>query len=260
MGAVLGSITSLLLVRAPIDAANAAFPWAVGSLNARPATPVTLLGYGLAGCLPLALPAGRRLTVPRLSDSVAAGLGVRVRAVRLGALAVAVVCAGLAVAVGGPLGMAALLAPEAARRICGPHGVPVLGSALAGATLVLLADTAGRTFRRTRRSPGRPRHGRHRRPLPALAPARIAPPEAAMTRPATTPSPDAATTLPLPLPATPSLPTSAQAAVTPPGRHPRRPRGTAPLAACRRPRRPRPPRRPYYAPTTSPSPTDRRSP
>ncbi|MEC7052056.1 iron chelate uptake ABC transporter family permease subunit [Streptomyces violaceochromogenes] len=144
VGAVLGSITSLLLVRAPIDAANAAFPWAVGSLNARPATPVTLLGYGLAGCLPLALLAGRRLTVLRLSDSVAAGLGVRVRAVRLGPLAV--VCAGLAVAVGGPLGMAALLAPEAARRICGPHGVPVLGSALAGATLVLLADTAGRTF------------------------------------------------------------------------------------------------------------------
>lgn len=84
----------------------------------------------------------------RLSDSVAAGLGVRVRAVRFGALAlaVAVVCAGLAVAVGGPLGMAALLAPEAARRVCGPHGVPVVGSALAGATLVLLADTAGRTF------------------------------------------------------------------------------------------------------------------
>ncbi|MDX3731959.1 FecCD family ABC transporter permease [Streptomyces caniscabiei] len=146
VGAVLGSITSLLLVRAPIDAANAAFPWAVGTLNARPATPVTLLGYGLAGCLPLALLAGRRLTVLRLSDSVAAGLGVRVRAVRLAALAVAVVCAGLAVAVGGPLGMAALLAPEAARRVCGPHGVPILGSALAGATLVLLADTAGRTF------------------------------------------------------------------------------------------------------------------
>ncbi|MFI9751644.1 iron chelate uptake ABC transporter family permease subunit [Streptomyces collinus] len=155
VGAVLGSITSLLLVRAPIDAANAAFPWAVGSLNARPATPVALLGYGLAGCLPLALLAGRRLTVLRLSEPVAAGLGVRVRAVRLGALAVAVVCAGLAVAVvcaglavavGGPLGMAALLAPEAARRVCGPHGVPVLGSALSGARLVLLADTAGRTF------------------------------------------------------------------------------------------------------------------
>ncbi|GAA3791218.1 FecCD family ABC transporter permease [Streptomyces phyllanthi] len=146
VGAVLGAVTSLLLVRAPIDAANAAFPWTVGTLNTRPAAAVTLLGYGLAGCLPLALLIGRRLSVLRLSDSVAAGLGVRVRAVRLAALAVAVVCAGLAVAVGGPLGMVALLAPEAARRVCGPYGVPVLGSALAGAALVLLADTAGRTL------------------------------------------------------------------------------------------------------------------
>ncbi|MFE9644428.1 FecCD family ABC transporter permease [Streptomyces sp. NPDC006365] len=146
VGAVLGAVTSLLLVRAPIDAANAAFPWAVGTLNARSATPVALLGHGLAGCLPLALLVGRRLTVLRLTDSVATGLGVRVRGVRLAALAVAVVCAGLAVAVGGPLGMVALLAPEAARRVCGPHGVPVLGSALAGAALVLLADTVGRTL------------------------------------------------------------------------------------------------------------------
>ncbi|MGX5210448.1 FecCD family ABC transporter permease [Streptomyces violaceus] len=145
VGAVLGAVTSLLLVRAPIDAANAAFPWAVGTLNARPTTPVALLGLGLAACLPLALLVGRRLTVLRLTDKVAAGLGVRVRAVRLAALALAVVCAGLAVAVGGPLGMVALLAPETARRFCGPHGVPVLGSALAGAALVLLADTAGRT-------------------------------------------------------------------------------------------------------------------
>ncbi|GII26368.1 FecCD family ABC transporter permease [Planosporangium mesophilum] len=145
VGAVLGAVTNLLLVRAPIDAANAAFPWAVGSLNARPALPVTLLGVGLAGCLPLAVLVGHRLTALRFPDTVAAGLGVRVRAVRLAALALAVVCAGPAVAVGGPLGLVALVAPEAARRVCGPRGVPVLSSGLAGAVLVLLADTAGRT-------------------------------------------------------------------------------------------------------------------
>ncbi|MEV1289908.1 iron ABC transporter permease [Micromonospora sp. NPDC049679] len=146
VGAVLGAVTNLLLVRAPIDAANAAFPWAVGSLNARPALPITLLGIGLAACLPLSVLVGRRLAALRFPDTVAAGLGVRVRAVRLAALALAVVCAGLAVAVGGPLGLVALVAPEAARRVCGPRGVPILSSALAGAVLVLLADTAGRTI------------------------------------------------------------------------------------------------------------------
>ncbi len=145
VGAVLGAITNLLLVRAPIDAANAAFPWSVGTLNARPPLPVGLLGAGLIVCLPAALLVGRRLTTLRFPDAVAAGLGVRVRAVRLAALTVAVVCAGLAVAVGGPLGLVALVAPEAARRVCGPRGVPVLGSALAGAVLVLAADTVGRT-------------------------------------------------------------------------------------------------------------------
>jgi iron complex transport system permease protein len=145
VGAVLGAITNLLLVRAPIDAANAAFPWAVGSLNTRPDAPVDLLLTALVVCLPLALLTGRRLAVLRLSDRVAAGVGVRVRAVRLAALALAVVLAGLAVAVGGPLGLVALVAPEAGRAVCGPRGVPVVGSALAGAALVALADTVGRT-------------------------------------------------------------------------------------------------------------------
>ena len=73
------------------------------------------------------------MTVLRLSDLVAAGVGVRVRGVRL------------AVAVGGPLGLVALVAPEAARAACGPRGIPVVGSALAGAALVALADTLGHT-------------------------------------------------------------------------------------------------------------------
>jgi iron complex transport system permease protein len=145
VGAVLGAITSLLLVRAPIDAANAAFPWSVGSLSARPPGPVRLLAIGLALALPAAVLVGRRLALLRLPDGVATSLGARVPRVRLAALAVAVVCAGLAVAVGGPLGTVALVAPAAARRLAGPRGVPVVGAALAGALLVVAADLAGRT-------------------------------------------------------------------------------------------------------------------
>jgi len=146
VGAVLGAVTNLLLVRAPLDAANAAFPWSVGSLSGRPEGPVALLAVALVVALPVAALVARRLVLMRLPEHVALALGVRVAAVRAAALAVAVVLAGLAVAVGGPLGTVALVAPEAARRLAGPRGVPVLGAALAGALLVVLADLAGRTL------------------------------------------------------------------------------------------------------------------
>ncbi len=145
VGAVFGAVTNLILSRARIDAANAAFAWTVGTLNSRSQTAVTVLEVGLLVCLPLAVVLGRRLNVLRFSDGVATALGVRVRPLRVAVLLTSVVCAGLAVAVAGPLGMIALAAPEAARRLTGPGPVPVLTSALAGALFTLLADLIGRT-------------------------------------------------------------------------------------------------------------------
>ncbi|SFK62171.1 iron complex transport system permease protein [Streptomyces pini] len=145
VGAVFGAVTNLILSRAEIDAANAAFAWTVGTLNGRSQTAVTVLEAGLLVCLPPAVVLGHRLGALRFSDAVATSLGVRVRPVRAAVLLTSVVCAGLAVAVAGPLGMIALAAPEAARRLTGPGPVPVVTSALAGAVLTLLADLVGRT-------------------------------------------------------------------------------------------------------------------
>ncbi len=145
VGAVLGAGTQLLLARAPIDDANRAFPWTVGSLNARAPLAVTALAVGLAAALPGAALLGRHLQMLRLADPVVLGLGVRVRRVRVAVIATAVVAAGLSVATAGPLGLVALLAPEIARKAAGPRVVPVVGSALAGALVVLAADVVGRT-------------------------------------------------------------------------------------------------------------------
>ncbi|MGR7024509.1 FecCD family ABC transporter permease [Geodermatophilus sp. URMC 62] len=145
VGAALGALTQLMLARAAIDDANAAFPWTIGSLNSRSATSVTVLGVALAVALPVAVVLGRRLRLLRLADPVVIGLGSRVGRIRLAVIATAVVTAGLAVATAGPLGLVALLAPEIARRAAGPRGVPVVGTALAGALVVLLADLLGRT-------------------------------------------------------------------------------------------------------------------
>jgi iron complex transport system permease protein len=145
VGAALSAITQLMLARAPIDDANAAFPWTIGSLNGRAPAAVTVLAVGLAVALPLAMLLGRQLRVLRLADAVVTGLGQRVGRIRLAAIGIAVVTAGLAVATAGPLGLIALLAPEIARKAAGPRGVPVVGAALAGALVILVADLLGRT-------------------------------------------------------------------------------------------------------------------
>ena len=144
VGAIFGALTNLMLARADIDAANAAYPWTVGSLNARPTTAVWLLAGGLAIGLPLARIVTRSLRLMQFSDSVAINLGVRLPLMRAATLGISVVLTGLAVAVAGPVGLVALIAPEAARYLGGRHGVPVWNAALCGALLTLIADWLGR--------------------------------------------------------------------------------------------------------------------
>jgi iron complex transport system permease protein len=146
VGAALSAITQLMLARAPIDDANAAFPWTIGSLNARAPEAVAVLAVALAVALPLAMLLGRQLRLLRLADAVVTGLGQRASRIRLAAIGAAVVVAGLAVATAGPLGLVALVAPEIARKAAGPRGVPVLGAALAGALVIVVADLLGRTL------------------------------------------------------------------------------------------------------------------
>ncbi|OEC32743.1 iron complex transport system permease protein [Pseudomonas cuatrocienegasensis] len=144
IGALFGAATNLMLARADIDAANAAYPWTVGSLNARPSQAVWLLGGGLLLGLPAAKLLVRALSLMRFSDSVAIGLGVRLRLMRVLSLLLCVWLTALAVAVAGPVGLIALVAPEMARHLCARHGVPVLNAALCGALLMILADWLGR--------------------------------------------------------------------------------------------------------------------
>ncbi|MDZ5111396.1 iron ABC transporter permease [Pseudomonas putida] len=145
VGALFGAVTNLMLARADMDAANAAYPWTIGSLNARPSQAVWLLALGLAVGLPMALTMTRALSIMRFSDSVAITLGVRMHTTRTAILALSVTLTGLAVAVAGPLGLVSLLAPEIARYLNKWRGVPVLNAAWSGSLLTLLADWVGRT-------------------------------------------------------------------------------------------------------------------
>ncbi|MFV3386753.1 FecCD family ABC transporter permease [Pseudomonas sp. NY15364] len=146
VGAIFGAVTNLMLARSDIDAANAAYPWTVGSLNARPSQAIWLLGFGLALGLPAAKLLVRSLNLMRFSDNVAIGLGIRLQRMRLLTLLLCVWLTALAVAVAGPVGLIGLVAPELARYLCARHGVPLINSALCGALLMILADWLGRSL------------------------------------------------------------------------------------------------------------------
>ena len=146
IGAIAGAVTQVMLSRVAIDAANAAYPWTVGSLNARSGQSVLVLGMGLAAGYLVLMSLSRALNTLQFTDAVAIALGTRLKATRIIGLGLSVMLTGLAVSVCGPVGLIALLAPELARALCRPGKVPLTAAALAGASFMLVADLLGRTL------------------------------------------------------------------------------------------------------------------
>ncbi|MEU8920199.1 Fe(3+)-hydroxamate ABC transporter permease FhuB [Kitasatospora sp. NPDC048545] len=146
MSALASAVVQVALARRSLDSAGSLYVWTSGSLNGRDYAIAAPVLTGLAVLVPLALVVARRLAVLRFDDNVASALGVDPGRVRLVCLLLAVALAGLAVGVCGPVGFVALAAPVIAGRLAGPARVPVLGSALTGALLVVLADTLGRVL------------------------------------------------------------------------------------------------------------------
>ena len=96
-------------------------------------------------CAALAL--SGRLRVLSLGDAAASALGVRVRSLRLAALACAAACAAAVVSFAGLLGFVGLVVPHMARALVGERPGKLLPvAALLGGILVILADLLGRTL------------------------------------------------------------------------------------------------------------------
>ena len=96
-------------------------------------------------CASLAL--SGRLGVLCLGDAAASALGIRVKRLRVAALACAAACAAAVVSFAGLLGFVGLVVPHIARALAGERParlIPV--SALVGGILVILADLLGRTL------------------------------------------------------------------------------------------------------------------
>jgi len=109
-------------------------------------TDVEIMGiYGSIGLL-LALGVSSWCNMLALQDKTAGNLGLRVVRARLIISVIAVLLASVATAVGGLIAFIGLLVPHIARLLVGSdHKALIPFSALAGALLILSADTLGRT-------------------------------------------------------------------------------------------------------------------
>ncbi|WP_093563332.1 Fe(3+)-hydroxamate ABC transporter permease FhuB [Streptomyces sp. OspMP-M43] len=144
MSALASAITQVVLSRRSLSSASSLYVWTSGSLNGRSYSVAVPVLIGLAVLVPVALVVARHLGVLRFDDATASSLGSAPGRVRALSLLLAVALAGLAVGICGPVGFVALASPVIASRLAGPLRVPLVGSMLTGAVLVVAADTLGR--------------------------------------------------------------------------------------------------------------------
>ncbi|WP_030420326.1 Fe(3+)-hydroxamate ABC transporter permease FhuB [Streptomyces sp. NRRL F-5065] len=144
MSALASAITQVILSRRSLNSAGSLYVWTSGSLNGRGYSVAVPVLIGLCVLVPAALAMARHLGVLRFDDATAASVGVHPARVRMVCMLLAMGLAGLAVGVCGPVAFVALASPVIATRLAGPLRVPLLGSMLTGAVLVVVADTVGR--------------------------------------------------------------------------------------------------------------------
>lgn len=138
--ALLHAVNLYLLLRVQAEVAMAASIWGAGSLSLlgwRQLVPALVALAATAPALAVLVPSLRQL---ELGDDAALAHGVQVERVRMALMGLAIVLVAVATAAAGPIAFVALAAPEIAHRLLRGAGVPVLGSAVVGAFLLLGAD------------------------------------------------------------------------------------------------------------------------
>lgn len=146
VSAILHAFNSLLLVKGNIDNAIMANLWLAGSLNARTWQHVYPTFIGLLLLVPLIVFYAKSLTLMEMGDDMAQQLGVNVGRVRWVMIFSAVLLASLATASAGPIAFVALAAPQLVIRLSHSGKLPIVGSALMGALLLLSADVLSQSL------------------------------------------------------------------------------------------------------------------
>ncbi|WP_410284271.1 FecCD family ABC transporter permease [Halomonas sp.] len=139
-----GAVITLMLAVSPVERLPGMLYWLMGDLAhaGAPGVPLALL---LVACL-VALPLGRNLNVLARGPLQAAALGVAVRPLEWGIYLMASALTAMAVTTAGSIGFVGLVVPHMLRLVLGNDQRLILPAcALAGGTLLVLADTLART-------------------------------------------------------------------------------------------------------------------
>ncbi|WP_062301890.1 FecCD family ABC transporter permease [Demequina subtropica] len=140
MGFVANAATQYALTRMDMHEAGNALGWLVGSVTGRTWTHVSVAAICLAVLLPVVLWNARSLRTMEMGDDTARALGIAVGPARMVLALCSVLLAAASVAITGPIGFIALVAPAIALRLTRNAGVTLIPSALIGALLLLAAD------------------------------------------------------------------------------------------------------------------------
>ncbi len=146
LGAFLASITSYLIMISG-DRLHGIIAWLMGRFSVSNWLHVAIVApYVIAGVGMISLYA-RPLNVMQLDEEQAQQLGINVERVKLILLGVATLITAAAVSFCGIIGFVGIIVPHAVRLVWGPdHRALLPLSALAGASFLILADTAARTL------------------------------------------------------------------------------------------------------------------
>ena len=123
--------------------------WQIGGIGGADWERITLATPALAVGFLICLTCARGLNALALGDDIATGLGEHVWRTRLLASAGAVLLCGVATALAGPIAFVGLIIPHLCRLVIGAdHRWLIPVTAVAGAALLLSADTVGRVLTR----------------------------------------------------------------------------------------------------------------
>jgi len=146
LGALAQAFTTAIILRFDPGALRSILFWLMGSFAGRGWAEVWILVPAALLGVVLVFVIHRPLDLIALGGESAHHLGVRVRLLQTGGIALAAVLAAFTVAACGTIGFVGLMAPHMARRLAGaPHGASIPATALLGAMLTVGADLAART-------------------------------------------------------------------------------------------------------------------
>lgn len=146
VNAILGGVTSMLSILNS-DKLTGVLSWLSGNLGKKSWSEVKIMViYTVVGLL-LTVPLCKSCNLLALGDKNAKSLGFNPNVLRIIISVVAVFLAGISTAYAGVIAFVGLVVPHIARMLMGSdHKVLIPFSAMLGSTLLLLADTLGRTI------------------------------------------------------------------------------------------------------------------